>query len=165
MQRFAGRLGALPFALALLLVAACTGGHHATPTAASPAPTSCPQGIPRSGPAKTSNIDRVLDGHVPGWLPAGFGLLTLYQDHSAVWSDQRCREVELGVYGDGTTGPAANTVGRWRIVSDVPDGCGNAVLGRGRCLDYQTKIDHHVITVQMMGLERSDGDRIVHSID
>ena len=145
-------------------VAACTGGGHAAPGAASPAPTSCPQGIHRSGVANVKDIDRVLYGHVPRWLPAGFGLLTLYADHSVVWSDRHCREVELGVYGDGDMDPAAAAVGRWRVIADAANGCGNTVLGRGRCLDYQTKIGHHVITVQMMGVERPAGDRIVRSI-
>ena len=145
-------------------VAACTGGGHATSSAASPAPTACPQGIHRSGEADAKDIDHVLYGHVPRWLPAGFGLLTLYADHSAVWSDRRCREVELGVSGDGDLDPAVAAVGQWRVIADAANGCGNAVLGRGRCLDYQTKIDHHVITVQMMAVDRAEGDRIVRSI-
>src|SRR5437868_4116209 len=138
----------LGLAVVAVSLAACTGGHRAAPNAATPAPTACPMGLPRSSSAHANALDRILYDHVPGWLPSGFGLAILYADHSAVWSDRRCREVELGVYGDGTMDPAVATVGLWRVTAETANGCGNLVLGSGACLDYQTKINHHVITVQ-----------------
>lgn len=165
--RFARGRAGVAAAMGVLVVAAltgaCTKSHGLAPTAASPAPMPCPEPLPRAGSAAAGHLAAEMYGHVPGWLPPGFGLSILYKDHSAIWSDRRCREVRVGVYGDGQMDPAVGDVGQWRVIADA-NGCGNAVLGRGRCLDYQTKIDHHIITVQMMGLERPQGDRIVTSI-
>jgi hypothetical protein len=39
-----------------------------------------------------------------------------------------------------------------------------AVLGEARCMIYQARVDGGGVTVQMMGLDRAEGDRIVRSI-
>jgi hypothetical protein len=106
----------------------------------------------------------MTEGHFPRWLPDGFGLSAVYENGFASWSDSRCREVSVGVYGDGPGPTAGPTVGPWRVIADAEGGCYNAVLGKARCLDYQTKFGDHVVTVQIMGLDRSDGDKIVQSI-
>ena len=55
-------------------------------------------------------------------------------------------------------------LGPWTVNADVPNGCGNAVLGDGRCLDYRVRVAGGSVGVQMMGIPRHEGDQVVSSI-
>jgi hypothetical protein len=55
-------------------------------------------------------------------------------------------------------------MGPWVVEVSGPSECFNAVLGSGRCLNYHAAVDGGSLGVQMMGLERAEGDKIVQSI-
>lgn len=107
-----------------------------------------------------------MQHHVPHWLPPGMGLVEAFGPGNgalggAYFADARCREVELWFWKSGVgSGPR---LGPWTINADAP-GCYNAVLGTGRCLDYHAKVSGGSIGVQMMGIPRSEGDKLVQSI-
>jgi hypothetical protein len=109
-------------------------------------------------------LTTTLHGHTPGWLPSGFGLVGVYANGSADWADGRCREISVTFDPGGAVKTQGSTVGRWTVVADVPKGCGNQILGTARCLDYTADVNGGLVGVQMMGIEPSDGDRIVNSI-
>ena len=136
------------------------------PVLTSPAPRRCPWGIARVSTVSTEQFLQLTNGRGPTWLPEGFGLAQTWSDH-ADWSDGTCREVTMSVYG-GTQAPprgVLGSVGDWLVVVDAPGSCGNAVLGRGRCLDYVAPTrDGLTFGLQMMGIGRPVGDRIALSI-
>jgi hypothetical protein len=118
-----------------------------------------------------------MKGYLPTWMPNGFGLLGSYgAEQSAdgfggygVWSDNACREVELTFNPNWVARDPSNvdpnaSVGPWIVTADVPRGCSNEVLGKARCLDYETATPNGYLTLLMMGLDRSEGDRIALSI-
>jgi hypothetical protein len=152
--------------ISVLLMAGCTARDEAFP---SPAPTPCPDRIVRADIAATEDLDEQIQGHVPGYLPTGFGLANVWGEGErmfgmATWTDGRCREVTVGV-GPRLRSAEGVPIGEgWFLTVDVPGGCGNAVLGRGRCLRYMTIVEDGTIWVQMIGLDRSEGDPIVYSI-
>ena len=56
-------------------------------------------------------------------------------------------------------------VGGWTLIADAAEACGNAELGDGSCLSYAAlTLDGKTVTVRMIGVDRSEGDRIVLSI-
>jgi len=154
------------FPLAMLLLAGCTGGNEAL---LSPAPTTCPHGIVRAESAPTEELDHLMQGHVPGDLPEGFGIARVWGAGdgtvgSATWTDVRCREVTVGL-GKRVAFPQGVPIdGDWFVTVDAPGGCGNAVLGTGRCLRYMAIVDDGTILVSMIGLDRAEADPIVFSI-
>lgn len=139
-----------------------------------PAPRDCPVGLVNMSTTDVASFQAAVHGQLPTWMPAGFGLLRTYGGGRltyGIWSDQNCREVELNysTFDGSPTGPTiprgAPVVGPWRVTGDVPDGCSNQVLGKARCLDYMTSTAEGTIVLQMMGLDREEGDRIALSID
>jgi hypothetical protein len=95
-----------------------------------------------------SSLDKAIDGHVPTWIPDGFGLAGAWGPPSqglgpdfaaeAVWADDECREIDLTYWNriEGVSRlPDKPRVGDW-FVTDKPGACGNAVLGDARCLWY-----------------------------
>ncbi|MEP6665551.1 MAG: hypothetical protein ABJA81_03790, partial [Nocardioidaceae bacterium] len=137
----------------------------------SPAPRECPVGLINMATTDVATFLAVVHGQLPTWMPPGFGLLRTYgggRFSYGVWSDQNCREVELNysTFGGSPTIPSgAPIVGSWRVTGDVPDGCSNQVLGKARCLVYMTSTPEGTIVLNMMGLDREEGDRIALSID
>ncbi len=146
----------------------------------SPAPRVCPLGLVRATALPASSLDKAIDGHVPMWLPDGFGLAGAWAPPSqglgpdfaaeAVWADDQCREIDLTYWNriEGVSRlPDKPRVGDW-FVTDKPGACGNAVLGDARCLWYFTQPESAGIRVQlsvtMMGVSRRTGDAIVRSI-
>lgn len=143
-----------------------------------PAPRDCPTGLVRSNPITVGQFQAAARGHLPGWLPPGFGLLRTYGAESrtadgsgayGIWSDEHCREVEMtfdpSARPPGTSyHPSVTRVGPWSLTADVPNGCFNVVLGKSRCLDYVAVADDGIISLAMMGLDREEGDRIALSI-
>lgn len=47
---------------------------------------------------------------------------------------------------------------------DSPGECGNEVLGDARCLGHVANVVGGTLVVQMMGIDRAEGDEIVLSI-
>jgi hypothetical protein len=142
------------------------------PVVTSPAPRQCPWGlvtpstVSSASTVSSEQFLQLTNGRGPTWFPEGFGLAQAWGDR-ADWSDQTCREVTMYVYA-GTQMPSQDVlgeVGGWLVIGDAPDSCGNAVLGRGRCLDYIAPTsDGLTFRLQMMGIDRPEGDRIALSI-
>jgi hypothetical protein len=154
--------------LFLLLVAGCTGPPPVE-TVLSPAPRDCPQGIVRADDLPASRLVEQMRGHVPTRLPAGFGLETAWQkgdgmEGAALWADEKCREVFMALWPGHSSTLVGPKVGDWTVTADAPGECGNAELGSARCLVYHVFVDEGTLGVQMMGLERAEGDEIVLSI-
>jgi hypothetical protein len=131
----------------------------------------------RSSPVGTTEFVRLMEGYLPTWMPQGFGLLASYRAMQSadgfggygIWSDDRCREVELTFNSIGrSSGPLPGdlrpSVGPWKVEADVPGGCSNQVLGKARCLDYSAVTPDGSLSLQMMGVDRDEGDRIALSI-
>jgi hypothetical protein len=81
----------------------------------------------------------------------------------AYFADAGCREVQLWFWPSSDLGEGEG-MGPWVVHVSGPRACSNSVLGTGRCIDYHTAVDGGSISVQMMGLDRAVGDKIVQSI-
>jgi hypothetical protein len=168
-----GAKSAVGIVLASVLMVAC-GGE--TPTPPPPparlllaAPRTCPLPLERADSLPANQIVDAMDGHLPHWFPGRWGLAGAWSDgHGgswATWADARCREVTVFTGSGSPDGLRSKPhVGPWTVTDDVSRGCGNAVLGMGTCLGYETEIPSGQAGVQMMGLERPEADRIVRSI-
>jgi hypothetical protein len=168
--------GTLPLATFAALLAACTSGSVPptvdTTTGSPPilvaAPRTCPLPMERGNTVPANQIVDAMDGHVPQWLPTGFGLAGGWTDgHGtwATWTDGDCREVTVSSdHGGPAEGASGPQVGSWVVTADAPGQCANAVLGSATCLDYQAPAPLGSVGVQAMGLERPEGDRVVQSI-
>jgi hypothetical protein len=166
------------FVVPVLLVAAvaCTGAPASPipPEILSPAfPADCGRAIVRADDVDAEDLPAQVDGHLPTWLPSGFGLSGSWQaEHgdpttggSATWTDGRCRSIQLSYFGPRSSvtlsGPK---VGAWTVIADTTGGCSVKELGIGRCVVYTAFVDDHRLNVETIGLEREEGDRIVGSI-
>jgi hypothetical protein len=108
-----------------------------------------------------------MKGHVPHWLPEGFGLAGTWKDGNGVWAtwaDGLCREVTVSVERGRTTATPGPQVGAWTVTVDVPGACSNSVLGTATCLGYQANATSGSVGIQAMGVDRQDGDTIARSI-
>jgi hypothetical protein len=153
------------FVMAALLAGGCTARPEALP---SPAPTPCPEGIVRADTARVTELADVLQGHVPEHLPAGFGLAEVWGrgDRTlgdARWTDGRCRTIEVLLAVPGALPPGPR-LGEWVVAINAAGQCGNGVLGEGSCLRYVARVDNHTLWVNMIGVDRSQGDGVVLSI-
>src|SRR2546425_9786691 len=105
-----------------------------------------------------------MEGHLPQWLPTGFGLVGAWSGSSheawAIWANAECREVRISFSGSATDKSAGSRLGLWTVTVDAADQCGNAVLGLGRCLGYEAPTSPGIVGIQAMGLERIVVDRI-----
>jgi hypothetical protein len=81
----------------------------------------------------------------------------------AYFADANCREIELWFWKSSDVG-SGQRMGAWAVVESGPGDCSNAVLGEGTCIEYHARVDGGLIGVQLMGIPRSEGDRIVNSI-
>src|SRR5262245_47274123 len=129
----------------------------------------CPFGLPRANSIAAASLTEVMDGHIPHWLPAGMGLVSAFglshgAHGGAYLADAKCREIELWFWQGEKIG-SGERVGPW-VVTEMsgPKDCFNAVLGRGRWITYEGRVEGGHLGVQMMGIPRSEGDRIVQSI-
>lgn len=153
---------------ALILAVSCTSTTAPRPVL-SPAPRDCPWGLVRAGPVTPSEFVRMIGGHAPTDLPGDFGLVFAvgrgdgYRT-AALWADSNCRQVFLALWPREESIPDGPKVGIWTVTDDVPDACGNGVLGTGRCLNYRATFSEGTIGVQMIGVDRPEGDQIVASI-
>ena len=168
----------------VVALAACTQSTPTVPTRGpaplpslvlSPAPHppgafhQCPFGPARASEIPPATLASVMQNHVPHWLPQGMGLVEAFGPGfvgslgGAYFADARCREVELWFWKSTDVGSGPR-LGPWTVNADVPNGCGNAVLGDGRCLDYRVRVAGGSVGVQMMGIPRHEGDQVVSSI-
>lgn len=161
--------GAMSLMMLGLILAACTssspGRVAAIPATlrASP-PRACPVGVGDSRGTRVASPAQMLQnmhGHVPGWLPSGFGLVGAWTAKASawlVWSDRHCRGVSVTFIGqDG--GPTS-----WRLEYNEPHQCGNYVMGMGRCIGYERAATGGQLSVQTIGLTLSEATRVVRSI-
>ncbi len=155
--------------VALAAAAACSQASSAVVT--SPAPRACPLGNAQADPLPVGRIVEQLAGHVPGELPAGFGLAGVWESHLrpagglAIWTDDRCREVVVRVYR-GTAGSVdlrGPRVGDWTVVADSPE-CGDAGQGPSPCFGYAADSGPDVLGVTTRGLDRAQSEALVESI-
>jgi hypothetical protein len=123
---------------------------------------------PRASSISPEALANVMEDHVPRWLPDGMGLVMAFAPGwgakgGAFFSDERCREIELWFWRSTAVG-SGQEMGAWRVSVSGPDACENPVLGNARCIEYHARVAGGSIGVQMMGIPRSEGDRIVDSI-
>jgi hypothetical protein len=127
-------------------------------------------GIIRTDSVPISDLDEQLAGHLPRSLPDGFGLVDAWGagdgfQGTAIWTDERCRIVRLSLSAfQGWVGHEGPRVGTWTVTGNASRACFNSVLGTARCLEYRANVDEGQLWVQMMGLDRDEGDTIVGSI-
>ena len=166
------------------------------PNLLGPAPRECPDGFAGSGwPYAEGPPGRLLswapynpywlDGHVPRWLPDGFGLLP---DRSwstekgavawGVWADEGCRQIRLTLAGGNPNSPrwsgfpAVDHVGGWAVTAAAPGSCPGVPAAEGHCLEYRAWPDERgeeggwapFLLLQMLGVDRDEGDRIAMGI-
>jgi hypothetical protein len=166
----------------LLGLGACTSHPAPPPTPAPPtatltqplalvaAPRDCPIGLGllRGNHLPLEKTFGALQGHLPIWLPDGFGLAITVSDGTgsawATWANQECREVTVRFNPEPQPATPGPRVGPWTVTADAPGQCSNYVLGTATCLEYVANSPDGSIWIQAMGIERSVGDRIVQSI-
>lgn len=108
-----------------------------------------------------SEVIRLMDDHVPTWLPSGFGLTGAWTDTRqtwVLWSDRRCRSVTVTFTHD------RGGTGAWTVDYDKPHACGNQVVGMVECISYSVSATGGHVNVQTIGLARSDADLLIRSI-
>jgi hypothetical protein len=134
-----------------------------------------------------------LEGHVPRWLPDGFGLVDYVTSeyrwdpqegestptHSvAVWGDGACRRISLVLFGSARDHrrvdrlySIVDEVGDWDVVEGR--GCKASAIAAGSCLHYLARSDDERSTngervlglgLQMSGIDRETGDKIALGI-
>jgi hypothetical protein len=136
------------------------------------APRHCPIALPQGPSVPAKELPDAMRGHLPHWLPHGFGVTDIFASDDgsyagATWSDHRCRQVQVGVnFSSSVFGiRSGHRVGAWTLTKDVPRGCGNAVLGKARCLIYLARLrPAGSAGVETIGLNRKEANRIVLSI-
>jgi len=164
--------------VALLGVSACTSpgpepaSERVSPDILRATPRDCPLPLVRAGSIGGPELPEGMRGHLPLWLPDGFGLARAFGPGDgalagAIWTDHQCREIALYLWdsheGHAGEGPG-HRVGDWILLVNEPRDCGNAVLGQARCLGYRASVESGTLGIQMMGVHPSIGDRIVRSI-
>ena len=127
----------------------------------------CPFELARASVIPPASLAPEMQNHVPHWLPSGMGLVEAFGPGNgalggAYFADARCREVELWFWKSTDVG-AGPRVGAWTVTAS-PHACANALLLVSLCLDYHAKVQGGSIGVQMMGIPRSEGDKLVQSI-
>ena len=165
------------FGLGLTLFGAtsfeCTAGSRPPPppSLVSPAPAAARHCL--MGPMRAQSIDPAellpqLYGHVPSGLPAGFGLLGLWDGgvggpgETAMWFDASCRNVTVETWASSDPIPDGPTVGLFTFTSGVPPTC--ATPGPKPCLSYRAHLAPGLVEVDTVGLARAEADAIVRSV-
>ena len=54
-------------------------------------------------------------------------------------------------------------VGPWTVQYDAPRACGNRIMGMGRCTGYFVNTNNAHLSLQTIGLSRSESDRVALS--
>ena len=126
-------------------------------------------------PIRTQRLDpatmlEVLDGHVPEELPAGFGLVGVFgggegsgaATGSAMWVDASCRSVSVTAWATSDVVGTGPRVGLFTLTSAVPPTCISP--GPRPCLTYRARLDPGLVEVDIVGVDRSEADEVVASI-
>jgi len=128
----------------------------------------CPDGSAEQRGGTAAEFGRRLRGHLPTWLPDGFGLLRSngLAGHAAfgVWSDAKCDLILLRQVRGLETSPVSlrvQPVGSWLRLIDAPGGC---PAGATRCFDYETSLGASALLLHTQGLDRAEADRVATSI-
>jgi hypothetical protein len=175
------------------ILAACTSNPQrpSRPTVVQrPAPGQC-LGFPnRWPPIPASSIETRMASHLPQWLPPGWATEGAFGptggEAVVEYGGRGCATVDdylvfdnlmkVGGPGPGEVqamvNPRGPHVGPWLVArQSTTYGCpglpGLSTLQSGAvklCLEYQAKVPEGVLAVQMVGLDRATGDRIVQSI-
>ena len=144
-----------------------------------PAPRHCPIGMAmlRHAALDPAELPTAMRGHLPRWLPGGFGLALAWSDRAGDevrvgghWTDGKCRSVTVTYAGpiDEALAAAAEAAAYdagpdpWRLDYDEPNACGNVELGMVRCIGFSTEPMR--VSVQTIGLELVDARRLTLSI-
>ena len=128
------------------------------------APRECPFGLGlREGNQikEGSDLIRLMNDHIPVWLPSGFGLSGAWDASYGtwgVWTDRSCRTVTV-TFSPDHSGPSS-----WTTDYDKPHACGNQAMGMGECIGYSVMASGGSLNVQTIGLSRSDADHVIQSI-
>jgi len=140
-----------------------------------PAPRECPVGLVNMGsPTWRRSRQRSTANCQRGCRQASDSSeLTV-----AIGSPTECGPTRTAAKSNSTTLPSVvprqdppflvvrRSVGPWRVTGNNPNGCGNEVLGqKARCLLYETSTPDAAILLNMMGLDRQEGDQVALSID
>jgi hypothetical protein len=167
----------------LMLGCACTStpgsssvGHGPPPVALpvslrSAAPrVDCPVSTIRASEVSTSKLSRLMKGHVPTWVPPGFGLVEAFGPYlgfgqhvpggGAVWVTTDCRTIEISAYRAADVSRSWSTDG----AAKGEGACANAVLGRASCWTILAPGAGQRITVQTMGLSIRQTAHILQSM-
>jgi hypothetical protein len=135
-----------------------------------PAPRlDCPLGMIRTSKVSPSKLSGLMKGHVPTWVPAGFGLVESFGPNGgfgprtpgggAIWVTNDCRSIEASAYR------APHVSLTWSIEGAAKGkGCANAVLGPASCWEIQAPGTGQMITVQAMGLSLRQTSHIARSM-
>ena len=129
-------------------------------------------GFGRGGPGSAGRLDW-LDGHVPRWLPDGFGLVEwrTWRMSVGTWADGRCRSVRLVLFeGEPESPPVLDRVGDWGVVA----GSSGLEPARGgpyvRYLAWSFE-EHGAgagevlgLYLEVLGMDRADADRVAMGI-
>lgn len=164
------------------IVTVLAGAVSCTTDTATPPPTSLLSPTPSAArsciqmPIRAQQLDptrmlEVLDRHVPAELPVGFGLVGVFgggqgsgaPKGSALWVDAACRTISVTTWAtpeDVSSGPR---VGLFTLTSAVPPTCISP--GPRPCLAYRAGLDPGLVEVDVVGIDRSDADDLVRSIE
>jgi hypothetical protein len=120
-----------------------------------------------------------LEGHVPRWLPEGFGLLAWYRRSGGtggVWVDEGCRQVRLVLFEGKPEAlrwsrfPVVDRVGDWTVSSGS---CPGVQVAKSPCLEYvawspeepgESEGEVLGLVLQTLGIDRDVSDRIALGI-
>jgi hypothetical protein len=112
----------------------------------------------------------VLDRHVPAELPVGFGLVGVFGGGQgsgapkglALWVDAACRTISVTTWATTEDVGSGPRVGLFTRTSAVPPTCISP--GPKPCLAYRAELDPGLVEVDVVGIDRSDADDLVRSI-
>ena len=135
-------------------------------------PGECYGGIIRADSISAERLTAEMDGHVPFWLPPGFGLLQAWEAETessigepgpgAIWADAGCRLVILRIY-PGEIAPSGETrVGPWIVTQDSD--CFFAPVGEQRCVDYRTSISDRHLSLWTFALTDEEAERVLSNV-
>jgi hypothetical protein len=156
-------------------VVSCTKDAPMAPAASLTSPAPAAAGRCLQMPIRAERLDpgrmlEVLDGHVPEELPAGFGLVGVFGGEqgssapkgSAIWVDSACRTVSITTWATSEAIGPGPRVGLFALTSAVPSTCISP--GPMPCLAYRAGLDPGLVAVDIVGIDRSNADDVVRSI-
>jgi hypothetical protein len=168
-------------ALILSIVTVLAGVVSCTTDPATPPPTSLLSPTPSAArsciemPSRAQRLDptrmlEVLDQHVPTELPVGFGLVGVFgggqgsgaPKGSAVWVDAACRTISVTTWVTPEDVGSGPRVGLFTLTSAVPPTFVSP--GPRPCLAYRAGLDPCLVEVDVVGIDRSNADNVVRSI-